>query len=175
VQLRYGSVCSGAPLTERATLEISKVTAMGWRDLFGGHGAQTTEDLRREAEAARYTPPPPAPPAPAQPVVTSEITRLVHSGEKIEAIKLYRTLHSVGLKEAKDAIDAIARGESPAGNEVGQERAPATASGNASDAGVHALLANGDKIAAIKLYRELHGVGLAEAKAAVDAMGGPQG
>lgn len=161
---------------------VSKVTAMGWRRLFGAGGAQTTEDLKREAEAARYTPPPPAPPAQTQPEAMGEITRLVHSGEKIEAIKLYRMLHSVGLKEAKDAIDAIARGESPAGNEVGQEHPPATASGNANpstatadDAEVRALLARGDKIAAVKLYREIHGVGLAEAKAAVDAMGRPQG
>jgi ribosomal protein L7/L12 len=33
----------------------------------------------------------------------------VRRGQKIEAIKLYREQHSVGLKEAKDAVDAMER------------------------------------------------------------------
>ena len=36
----------------------------------------------------------------------AEIDRQVRAGRKIEAIKLYRTLHRVDLKAAKDAIDA---------------------------------------------------------------------
>ena len=36
---------------------------------------------------------------------------------------------------------------------------------------VAALLAQGEKILAIRLYRELHGGGLKEAKEAVEAMG----
>ena len=34
---------------------------------------------------------------------------LVLGGQKIEAIKQYRAMHGVGLKEAKDAVDARAR------------------------------------------------------------------
>jgi ribosomal protein L7/L12 len=34
---------------------------------------------------------------------------LLRGGQKIEAIKQYRAMHGVGLKEAKDAVDARAR------------------------------------------------------------------
>jgi ribosomal protein L7/L12 len=37
------------------------------------------------------------------------IDDLLRGGQKIEAIKQYRTMHGVGLKEAKDAVDARAR------------------------------------------------------------------
>jgi ribosomal protein L7/L12 len=39
----------------------------------------------------------------------AEIDRQVRAGRKVEAIKLYRTLHRVDLKTAKDAIDARTR------------------------------------------------------------------
>lgn len=42
-------------------------------------------------------------------ITDEDILEQVKQGNKIEAIKLYRELHKVGLKEAKDAIDAIAR------------------------------------------------------------------
>jgi ribosomal protein L7/L12 len=37
------------------------------------------------------------------------IESAIHSGRKIEAIKLYRAEHGVGLKEAKEAVEAIER------------------------------------------------------------------
>ena len=37
-----------------------------------------------------------------------DVRALAEEGRKIEAIKLYRTLHGVGLKEAKDAVDEMA-------------------------------------------------------------------
>jgi ribosomal protein L7/L12 len=37
-----------------------------------------------------------------------DIQRLIRAGRKIEAIKLYRERNPVGLKEAKDAVEAIA-------------------------------------------------------------------
>ncbi len=37
----------------------------------------------------------------------AEILELIQSGNKIEAIKQYRQLFTVGLKEAKDAVDAL--------------------------------------------------------------------
>lgn len=43
-------------------------------------------------------------------------------------------------------------------------------SGSGSDADVAALLARGEKLLAIRLYRELHGGGLKEARQAVEAM-----
>jgi len=45
---------------------------------------------------------------------------------------------------------------------------PATGRGTMDD--VQRLVSKGHKIAAIKVYREVHGVGLKEAKEAVDAM-----
>ena len=35
----------------------------------------------------------------------AEIDRLLQMGRKIEAIKVYRALHNVGLKEAKEAVE----------------------------------------------------------------------
>jgi DNA-directed RNA polymerase subunit RPC12/RpoP len=40
-----------------------------------------------------------------------EIAQLARSGEKLEAIKLYRQTFDVGLQEAKDAVEKIVRGE----------------------------------------------------------------
>jgi hypothetical protein len=40
-----------------------------------------------------------------------EITRLIGNEQKIQAIKLYRDLSGSGLKEAKDAIDALEAGQ----------------------------------------------------------------
>ncbi len=42
----------------------------------------------------------------------AEVQRLIHSGKKIEAIKVFRESFGTGLKEAKDAVEAIERGES---------------------------------------------------------------
>ena len=36
-----------------------------------------------------------------------EVKRLVQQGQKIQAIKLYREKTGLGLKEAKDAVDAL--------------------------------------------------------------------
>ena len=42
-----------------------------------------------------------------------EVKRLASLGEMISAIKLYRQIHNVGLKQAKDAVEALA-GVAPA-------------------------------------------------------------
>jgi ribosomal protein L7/L12 len=47
---------------------------------------------------------------PQEPPETVAIREILLSGNKIKAIKLYRELYGVGLKEAKDAIDALERG-----------------------------------------------------------------
>jgi ribosomal protein L7/L12 len=48
---------------------------------------------------------------PAEPVQRTynfdDIRRLYLSGQKIEAIKLFRTLTGAGLKDAKDQVEAI--------------------------------------------------------------------
>ena len=47
-----------------------------------------------------------APPSPDQQLI-NEIVYQLSRGEKIEAVKLYRDKLRVGLKEAKDAVEAI--------------------------------------------------------------------
>lgn len=46
-----------------------------------------------------------------QPQVLAQIVQLVQNGQKIEAIKRFREAFNVGLKEAKDVVDAIERHE----------------------------------------------------------------
>ena len=60
---------------------------------------------RRGERPGSSTRPPGAPPTEAQ------IYEYLRAGRKIEAIKLYRKLHHVDLKAAKDAIDARNPGE----------------------------------------------------------------
>ena len=52
-----------------------------------------------------------------------QIRELIAKGNKIAAIKLYRETTNVGLKEAKDAVEAMERGEAvnfPAQAQVGE-------------------------------------------------------
>lgn len=49
-----------------------------------------------------------APGTPAGPAgVDPEVVRLLRAGQKIEAIKVYRDATRCGLREAKDAVEAI--------------------------------------------------------------------
>ena len=89
------------------------------------------------------------------------LTTLIQNGQKIEAIKQYRERTRSGLKEAKDAIEALERGEQLPSPQVILTTV---------DQDVVSLVREGKKIAAIKLYREKTGVGLAEAKVAVETL-----
>jgi hypothetical protein len=64
------------------------------------------EELRPKTPDGRISPP-----DPARVFVTAEqmeeIKRLLRDGQKIEAIKIYRQATTLGLKEAKDAVEAI--------------------------------------------------------------------
>lgn len=50
-----------------------------------------------------------APPGQAA-AASPSVQDLLQAGRKIDAIKAYRAEHGVGLREAKDAVDALARG-----------------------------------------------------------------
>jgi ribosomal protein L7/L12 len=79
---------------------------------------------------------------------------------KIERIKQYREQHGVGLKEAKDAIEAEDEGRTlPKPNSTRQQ-----------PESLEALVRAGRTIEAIKQYRAQHQVGLKEAKEAIDAL-----
>ena len=93
--------------------------------------------------------------------------QLVRAGRKIEAIKRYRELTGLGLREAKDAIDAMAHsletgrpGSLPPKSSILRE---------VNDSEIEQQIRSGHLIDAIKLYREKTGVGLKEAKDAVEA------
>lgn len=103
----------------------------------------------------------------------AEIQRLIQSGQKIYAIKLFRETFGVGLKEAKDAVDAMEEGRSIdlSGMRVMTSSASVNLASNADNlAEIQNLLRGGSKIEAIKRFREMTGVGLKEAKDAVEAI-----
>ena len=50
---------------------------------------------------------PPAPPARPSPNADPELLRLIRANNKIEAIKRYRELTGLGLKESMEAVEAI--------------------------------------------------------------------
>ncbi len=107
-----------------------------------------------------------------QPVARSvdidQIRQLARAGKKIEAIKLVREQTGLGLKEAKDAVEAIERGETL---ELTLRVTSTTHGVSGVDLDpITELLRQNKKIEAIKLYREQTGLGLKEAKDAVEAI-----
>ncbi len=95
------------------------------------------------------------------------VRRQLAAGDKIGAIKQYRELTGLGLKEAKDAVDAMEAGRvlpMPAGSARIPGLDPAT------DPEIRRLVASGELIEAIKRYRTLSGAGLKEAKDAIEGM-----
>jgi ribosomal protein L7/L12 len=120
------------------------------------------------------------------PVESKSVQDLLREGRKIEAIKRYRQENGVGLKEAKDAVDRLAlgipvpnrfddfdfNGKQPADGDEKKDSFGGSSNYASSrlDDEIRDLLRRGNKINAIKRYREVKGVGLKEAKEAVDRM-----
>jgi ribosomal protein L7/L12 len=94
----------------------------------------------------------------------ADVLDLLRGGKKIDAVKRYRERHGVGLNEAVDAVEALQAG-----------RQPATVASPKEDADVLELMRGSKKIQAIKVYRERYGVGLKEAKDAVEALASQHG
>lgn len=88
-----------------------------------------------------------------------EVMAALAKGNKIEAIRLLREATGLSLAAAKEAVE---RGGTPPIQDsvVGSQALPAQ---------VLAELARGNKIQAIKLLRKAKGLGLKEAKDAIDA------
>lgn len=57
--------------------------------------------------ARRYSVSDPPTSQPSTGLTDADVARLVALGRKIDAIKLYRSLHGTDLKTAKDAIDRM--------------------------------------------------------------------
>lgn len=102
------------------------------------------------------------------------IQTATRAGNKIEAIKLYRELFGVGLAEAKNAVEhletALRNGGATSIPSPGSSAAPGLPVPPETMTKIRAAVLGGQKMAAIKLYREHHHVGLAEAKAAIDGL-----
>lgn len=58
--------------------------------------------LRRHSEVATV-------PATGSPAQATTVESVLAAGRKIEAIKLYRQEHGVGLREAKEAVEELQR------------------------------------------------------------------
>ena len=97
------------------------------------------------------------------------VLALVRGGRKIEAIKLYRDVTGAGLKEAKDAVEALERDGAGPPKRRGR-RGPASTMRRSSS-----CCGPAKRIRAIKLYRERTGTGLADSKSAVEAMARAEG
>jgi ribosomal protein L7/L12 len=93
-----------------------------------------------------------------------QVQSALRAGSAIEAIKLLRDATGLSLKEAKDRIDAEAR----QGNTTAQATQYPQMPGSLPFEVVRAMQA-GNKIDAIRLLREQTGMGLKEAKEAVEA------
>ena len=88
-----------------------------------------------------------------------EVRSLLDQGRKIEAVKLYKDQTGMGLADAKNAVEAMQA-----------DAVPQSDIGGDLEAELLRLLGRGEKIAAVKLYKEQNGVGLADAKQAVESL-----
>ena len=99
--------------------------------------------------------------------VLKEILELAKTEGKISAVKRYRELTGAGLAEAKLAVEQL---------QQAHFSGPGSAESSAElSSEVVALLGQGNKIDAIKLYRDRTGFGLKHAKAAVERIGRENG
>jgi ribosomal protein L7/L12 len=92
--------------------------------------------------------------------LVDRVRSLLDAGQKIAAIKAFREATGAGLAEAKEAVEALERGGT----------LPSYHPPEDFEADLLSLLEQGQKVQAIKLYRERAGVGLKEAKDAVEAL-----
>jgi ribosomal protein L7/L12 len=93
-----------------------------------------------------------------------DVEVLAQSGRKLAAIKAYSKLHGVGLDEAKEFVDSMLTEGFHASNHIDDDMNLST------DEEILRTAKSGHKISAIKIYREFYGVGLKEAKEAVETM-----
>ena len=121
-----------------------------------------------------------APPHEPEPEAIQHVRNLAKQGKEIEAIKVYRQYTGASLRDAKDFVEGMGAA-SPADsyrrldgkiNLILQrlEIPFVPSQDNGLYAEIRSLLWAGQKIEAIKRYRESLNVGLKEAKDAVDAI-----
>jgi ribosomal protein L7/L12 len=95
-----------------------------------------------------------------------QVRALLDDGQKIAAVKLYKDQTGVGLAEAKQAVESMQAGAGP----------PSTSDiGGDLEAELLRLLGRGDKLEAVKLYKDQKGTSLLEAKQAVESLAARHG
>jgi len=92
----------------------------------------------------------------------ANVRESLERGSTIEAIKLLREATGLGLKEAKERIDRHHQGDAASG--------PTAAPLASLPPEVAAAMKQGNKIEAIRMLREKTGLGLKEAKEAVESI-----
>ncbi|MFV9507113.1 MAG: ribosomal protein L7/L12 [Oscillochloridaceae bacterium umkhey_bin13] len=97
----------------------------------------------------------------------AEIELLLAQNQKIQAIKLVRERSGCGLREAKDFVEQIERSFVPS-DQPGLVTSPTSAPSDELATQVRVLLAQNQKIQAVKLVHESTGWGLRESKDYVD-------
>ena len=104
--------------------------------------------------------------------VLARIKEALADGMKINAIKIYRGCTGSDLTTAKQAVEDIAAGLSPPSGDVADDGSAATSKtpSEAEAAAISDALSQGRKIEAIRLLREQTGMGLKEAKEAIEAL-----
>lgn len=103
--------------------------------------------------------------APVEPRVTysmDDVRSLARAGRKVEAIRLYRQLTGQGLTEAKAAVEQLS-GRAPAA-----PRKQGIILREVRDSDIELQIRSGHLMNAIALYREKNGVGMQEARTAVE-------
>jgi len=162
--------------------DIQTLVHMG--DLIGAiglyqqrHGGSTLVARKAIDQASRElsqetTPGSPIPGAPLTIINDSELDAALRAGQKIAAIKRYRELYNVGLKDAKDAVEAMLAGQpvehpAPAASEPAAQLQAQLQPQLQPE--LDRLIAAGQKIMAIKHHRTITGQGLKESKDAVEA------
>ncbi len=140
--------------------------------VLDGQKAVTAALRRKHGETATTSATPAAPPPrEPQPTLVSdpELDQHLRAGLKIAAIKRYRELYGVGLKEAKEAIEAIAAGVPMTVVSKTEHPAPGPKVFPGLQPRLDQLIAEDQRIQAVKHYRECTGLGLRECVDAVDA------
>lgn len=103
-----------------------------------------------------------------------QIKDLIAQGRKIEAIKIYRETFGTSLADAKQAVEDLESRTKYAIRDFPNQSAPQNLTASrGSDAQLGLIkseLRRGNKINAIKIFRETFNTGLKEAKDAVDAI-----
>ena len=95
-----------------------------------------------------------------------QVRSLLDQGQKLEAVKLYKGETGASLREAKQAVEAMQAGAGPPSPpEIGGDL----------ESELLRLLGRGDKLEAIKLYKDQRGVALLEAKQAVESLAARHG